>query len=121
MLSLWSHIKTSPLFPPTSPNYQDYVLLHIADKAICASKRGPLGDPEVHSETTSVCKLFLFMYGGRIQGLPPRNPTAAHVVNPTTPFCHHIHEEMRVDGLCPTIPGWQRQTFTVVLWLTPFV
>lgn len=68
-------LRSSPLFPPTSPNYQDYVQLRIRDKAVCASKKRPLADVEVHSVTSSVCKaFFVLVWRENWKPNPPGSP-----------------------------------------------
>ncbi len=67
-------LRPLTLFPPTAPNYQDYVLLCMRDKAVCASKKRPLAAAEVHSMTSCVCTPFLFLVWWENWRLTPQDP-----------------------------------------------
>lgn len=67
-------IKAFRMISTTSPNYQDYVLPRIVDKAVCAWKKRPLADVKVPSLTFSVCKAFFFTWmtgSSKTLGRPP--------------------------------------------------
>ena len=66
-----------PLFPPTSPNYQDYVVLHNKNKAVCASKSRPL---RVQSVTSSFCKTYFVIEWWENSRLSPPGSTQLHLL-----------------------------------------